>query len=365
LAADEGSDFAARVVIAVGGDVLPESSWKTATPSELLLQAMREEFARADLVFVNLEQPITRSARQTPYKNPADVAAGRDYILRATNAEIPRHLKEAGVGLVGLANNHMMDYLAAGLRDTLQALRRAHLPFVGAGVKEDAERPFVFEKNGVRVALLSFSDVVPRNAGATETALGIASSKKDADLVNAIRRARRQADFVVLMIHWGGQGNHLITPRQRRLAAAAAEAGAAVIVGMHPHVLQGAEYFGPVPVLYSIGNFVFPSSRPAARESVLAKLTFRRDGLDQVEVVPVEIRADGAPQVAAGERAEEILDHLDGFCRMFNVRVKNGKLERAAPRAPLVYDQESGGRTHGRAGESRSPRSKRQRGKEL
>lgn len=352
-AAAEEADSAARVVIAVGGDVLSESRGKSVAPPELLLERMREEFGRADLVFVNLEAPITSSTRPTPYKNRAEVAAGRDYILRTTNAEFPRHLEDTGVGLVGLANNHMMDYMAVGLRDTLQALRRADLAFVGAGVKEDAERPFVLEKGGVRIALLAFSDVVPRNSSATETTLGIASAKNDADLVNAIRRARRKADFVVLMMHWGGQGNHLITARQRRLAQIAAEAGCDAVIGMHPHVLQGAEYFGRVPVLYSIGNFAFPSSPPAARECVLAKLVFNSKKLDEVEVVPVEIAADGAPRVAVGDRGQAILDDLDGFCRMFNVKVKEGRLERARLRLPLRYDQKAGGRARESARGSR------------
>ena len=88
-----------RLVIAVAGDTLPESSWAGPQEVEHFLDAMREEFARADLVFLNLEQPITAGHTVTPNKNPADVAAGRDYILRARNPAIPRIIKEAGVGL--------------------------------------------------------------------------------------------------------------------------------------------------------------------------------------------------------------------------------------------------------------------------
>jgi poly-gamma-glutamate synthesis protein (capsule biosynthesis protein) len=201
-----------RVVIAVGGDVLPESPWESAQDVFHLLDGMRGQFAQADLVFVNLEEPITSSPQVTPFKSQSEVAAKRDYILRARNPRIPAALKQAGVGLVGLANNHMMDYMFAGLRDTLQAFRQAGLPVVGAGLKPDAERPFIFQKHRQRVALLAFSDVVPSNSGATETQLGIASAKDERDLVEAIRRARREADFVVLMTHWGGQGSHLITP---------------------------------------------------------------------------------------------------------------------------------------------------------
>lgn len=351
-----GSD---RLVIAVAGDTLPESSWAGPQEVEHFLDAMREEFARADLVFLNLEQPITAAHTVTPNKNPADVAAGRDYILRARNPAIPRIIKEAGVGLVGLANNHMMDYTAAGLRDTLRAFREAGLPVVGAGLKLDAERAFIFRKDGRRVALLAFSDVVPRNSEATETRLGIASAKDETDLVEAIQRARRQAEFVILMMHWGGQGNHAITLRQHRLARVAAEAGCDVVVGMHPHVLQGVEYLGGVPVFYSVGNFAFASKRPAGRECVLVRLTFGSRELEAVELVPVEISSQGVPRIANGARGQEILSHLDGFCRMFNTQVQDGRLARGPVREKLVFDRS------GRGDKGRPPRARTSRPRQV
>jgi poly-gamma-glutamate synthesis protein (capsule biosynthesis protein) len=326
-----------RVVIAVGGDVLPESSWEGSQDISHFLDGMQAQFVQTDLVFVNLEEPITSSIQVTPFKSRSEVAAKRDYILKARNPEIPKALKQAGVGLVGLANNHMMDYALAGLRDTLHAFRQAELPVVGAGFKLDAERPFIFQKQGRRVALLAFSDVVPRNAGATETHMGIASAKNELDLVAAIRRARRRADFVVLMMHWGGQGSHLIMPRQRQLARAAVKAGSDVIVGMHPHVLQGSEFIGHVPVLYSIGNFAFASKRPASRECVLVKLELGSERLVEVGLVPVVISPSGAPALAGQQQGKEILDHLDGFCRMFNTQVQAGRLIASSPREPLVY----------------------------
>ena len=327
-----------RVVIAVGGDVLPESSWEGSQDISHFLDGMRAQFVQTDLVFINLEEPITSSPQVTPFKSQSEVAAKRDYILKARSPEIPMALKQAGVGLVGLANNHMMDYALAGLRDTLHAFRQAELPVVGAGFKLDAERPFILQKHGRRVALLAFSDVVPRNSGATETHLGIASAKDELDLVDAIRRARRRADFVVLMMHWGGQGSHLIMPRQRQLARAAVEAGSDVIVGMHPHVLQGIEFIGHVPVLYSIGNFAFASKRPASQECVLAKLKFGSERLVEVGLVPVVISSWGVPLPAGQQQSKEILGHLDGFCRMFNTQVQEGRLMASSPRERLVYE---------------------------
>jgi poly-gamma-glutamate capsule biosynthesis protein CapA/YwtB (metallophosphatase superfamily) len=327
-----------RVVITVAGDVLPESNWLGANDVQHLFDGVREEFDSSDLVFVNLEEPITRSNKVTPYKNKAAVKSGLDYILRARNPALAGIFKDAGIGLVGLANNHMMDYTVTGLRDTMRGFAEAGLPVVGAGLKPRAERAYIFKKHGVRVALLAFSDVVPRHTQATATKPGVASAKRLADLVDAIWRARRQSDFVVLMMHWGGQGHHAITRRQRQLAQVAVKAGCDVIVGMHPHVLQGIEYMGGVPVFYSIGNFAFPSSNPAARECVMVKLEFRREGLESAKIVPVEISQEGAPRLASGAIGRQILAHLDGFCRMFNTRIEGDQIAHSEVREELVYD---------------------------
>lgn len=347
LAQGQQTDDSNRLVIDVAGDVLPESSWKGSQDVAHILDGVREEFSRADLVFLNLEEPVTSSRRITRSKNPAEVRAGRDYILHATNPAIPGILKESGVGLVGLANNHMMDYTITGLRDTLRGFREAQLPVVGAGLKQDAERAFVLKARGIRVALLAFTDVVPTNYDATETQLGVASSKDESVLVQALNRARAQADYVVLMMHWGGQGGHLITPRQRELARVIAEAGCDVVVGMHPHVLQGIEFFGKVPVFYSIGNFAFPSGRPDARESMIVRLTFGTQGLESAEIVPAEISSQGAPHIATGLEGQGILSHLDGFCRMFNTRVEDGRLARGPVRAKLGFDSSKPSRRRG------------------
>ncbi len=322
----------APIVIAVAGDTLPEPYWRPANKIETFLDGMRGEFARADLVFLNLEQPITSSKKATPYKDPVKVKAKKDYILRATNPGIPKMLKDAGVGLVGLANNHMMDYMEAGLRDTQRYFKEAGLPVVGAGLKPEAERAFVFEMNGRRVALLAFSDVVPTGAKATEKSPGIASSKDDQDLTCAIQAARLEADFVVLMIHWGGQGSHRVLTRQRQLARVAVAAGCDVVMGMHPHVLQGIEYIGDKPVFYSLGNFAMASSYLAQRETVLVRLVVGSSGLEQVELVPILASTDGVPKVAEDKDATGILTRLDNLCRRFNSQVQDGRLQKGTVR---------------------------------
>ncbi len=334
----QGSLHAPVVVIEVAGDVLPQSPHRVIPDAPHIFEGVQDVFARSDLVFVNLEEPITPSSQITPHKNQSEVKAGRDYILRARDISLPGSFKQAGIGLVGLANNHMLDYTPAGLEDTLRAFRRAGLPVVGAGLKAEAERAFVLDKNGVRVALLAFSDVVPPHTQATNRNPGVASSKRLGNLNNAIWRAHQQADFVVLMIHWGGQGSHLITRRQQEVARAAVRAGCDVIIGMHPHVLQGVEYIGRVPVFYSVGNFAYPSTGNDNSECVLVRLTFGTKILESIDLIPVAILRDGMPKEALGDKGGRILGHLDQFCRMFNTRIEKGRVLSSPVREELLYD---------------------------
>ncbi len=335
----QGSLDDSSVVVLVGGDVLPQSPHRVIPNAAHMFDGVRDEFSRADLVFVNLEEPITRSTQVTPHKNPAEIQAGRDYILRARDASLPSAFKQAGVGLIGLANNHILDYTVTGLEDTLRGLRQAELPVVGAGFKAEAERAFVLRKNGVRVALLAFCDVVPPHSQATKHHPGIASSKPLMNLTNAIRGAHQEANFVVLMIHWGGQGSHLITKRQQEVAQAAAQAGCDVIIGMHPHVLQGIEYMGRVPVFYSLGNFAYPSTSEINSECILVRLTFGTKELESVDLVPVRISRAGVPKAVAGARGERIFAHLDQLCRMFNTQIEAGRIAASPVRATLVFDE--------------------------
>ncbi len=334
-----------EIAIAVAGDVLPESPWRGAQNPAHFLDAMRGEFSRADLVFVNLEEPITNSKIQTPYKKPQDLANGRDYILRARNGSLPGLMKQGGIGLVGLANNHMLDYTGVGLQDTLNAFQAAGLPTVGAGLKSQAEQPFIFEKGGQRVALLAFSDVVPIRAAATATQPGVASSKIEKNLTAAIRRARQEKTVVVLLIHWGGQGGSLITPRQRHMARLAAQAGCSVVVGDHPHVLQGIELVGRVPVFYSVGNFAYASYRAASQEAIMVRLVAGGGELRRVDLVPIVISSAGSPRVAEDGRADAVWARVDKLCRMFNTRVRSGVLAPSTPREPLVFDMSGSAQT--------------------
>jgi poly-gamma-glutamate capsule biosynthesis protein CapA/YwtB (metallophosphatase superfamily) len=217
-------------------------------PSFECFEGIADILSRADVVVGNLECALTKA--------PTGGAPGKCKL----HGDIgwARMLKRAGMDVLSLANNHLMDYGKEGLLSTIEALRNAGLRHVGAGAnRHEACAPLLLEVAGRRVAFLARSAVVvssPSYAG--ENVPGVASLEPD-DTVAAIRASRSQADIVVVLIHWGIEEYSYPSPTQRELARRLVDAGADVILGHHPHVLQGIEHCGSGVVAYSLGNFLF------------------------------------------------------------------------------------------------------------
>lgn len=217
-------------------------------PSLEGLEHIMTSFQQADLVVANLECVLTSIGRDgIPGKCTLRGSPGWGQILR-----------RAGVGLVSVANNHTMDFGSVGLFDTMEALRQADLNFVGAGRNRDeACAPVFLDIAQRRIAFLARSAViVSAPTYATENTPGVAFLDV-AQTVGAIRTCRTRADLVVLMIHWGIEEYSYPSLAQRSLAKRLIETGADLILGHHPHVLQGVEQFEAGMAVYSLGNFVF------------------------------------------------------------------------------------------------------------
>jgi hypothetical protein len=167
-------------------------------------------------------------------------------------------LRQAGVGVVSLANNHVMDYGPSGLAQTMDALSGAGVRFAGAGLdRERACAPAFVTIRGTRVAFLARTGVlVTAPSYAQERSPGTAFLDPT-ETVAAIKRCRPNAEVVVLLLHWGLEEYRYPSPSQRKLVKQFARAGADVVLGHHPHVTQGIERIGRTVVAYSLGNFAF------------------------------------------------------------------------------------------------------------
>lgn len=234
---------------------------------------------KADLTIANLETPITTRG----------TAETKEYVYRSSPLALPE-LKRAGVDLVNLANNHSMDYGQEGLLDTLGYLDDQQLLRVGAGRNaEEAYRPVIYEHNGIKIAFLGFSRVLPDTSWmATAQRPGLASTYTSKPALEAIAKARSEADLVVVIAHWGEERNPYPVKQQTDLAHEYIDNGADLIIASHPHVVQGFEQYKGKWIAYSLGNFIFTTNEnPDTWESMILEASCSKDRSCNLNMVPI------------------------------------------------------------------------------
>jgi poly-gamma-glutamate capsule biosynthesis protein CapA/YwtB (metallophosphatase superfamily) len=216
-------------------------------PRADILYSVSQTFKDADLSIANLESALTDNGIAVPNKCTLRGSTGWAKILR-----------QAGIQAVTLANNHLMDYSDVGLRSTIKACDEAGIYHAGAGQDiEEAAKPVFVNAGGNTIALLSRTSVfVGSPSYASERTPGVCFLD-EAKTIEAISACKKMADFVILSVHWGVESYNYPSQEQRELAKRFTQAGADLIIGHHPHVLQGIEQFDKSTVIYSLGNFVF------------------------------------------------------------------------------------------------------------
>jgi poly-gamma-glutamate synthesis protein (capsule biosynthesis protein) len=258
------------VSIALMGDVmlgrgvaraLSTSGWDNA------FAAVRSQYREADLVLANLE---------SPFSTQGPPAGGNDLRWLAAPLKARQALQSGGFDLLSLANNHSLDGGEAGAELTAGVLRQVGItgmPRAGPAVFKDV--------NGLRLGFLAFDDV---------------SAPIDlADSTAKVRIAKERCDLLVVSIHWGQEFSSEPSERQELLASELVKAGAGIIWGHHPHVLQRLEWLErekdrPALVAYSLGNTLFDQLYPqTAREGAILLVTADRLGVQSVRVLPVAI----------------------------------------------------------------------------
>lgn len=229
------------------GDVLLDSR-----PGQLI-DDQRDPFAavsalleEADLAVGNLECPVATSGTR---KNKRFTFRAKPSSLRAVHQRLD---------VVSLANNHSGDFGREALTETMHYLDAAGIAHFGAGhTLRNAHQAYVYEKNGVRVALLGYDEFKPRSFEAGANHPGVAWSDDEQVLFDIQRERASGADVIIPFFHWGWENEPTPSARQRRFARRLIDAGAAAVVGGHPHITQGAETYRGRPIVYSLGNFVF------------------------------------------------------------------------------------------------------------
>jgi poly-gamma-glutamate synthesis protein (capsule biosynthesis protein) len=249
---------------------------------------LRGLFGRDDLTVVNLECPVTDIVDPEP----------KVFTFRCDPLALPA-ARRAGIDVVSQANNHAYDQGPAGLIDSLDTIRAAGLASVGAGADEsEALRAARFEVHGWTVAVVGIDQVLdPLDQVAGPNKPGTAGGHDFRLALRAVRDAAASSDLVFVMIHWGVELEAQPRPYQVRQAHLMIDAGADVIFGSHPHVLQPLETYRARPIFYSLGNFVWPRISEEASVTAIAEVVVAPDGTIKAKMLPIEIVSNGHPAV--------------------------------------------------------------------
>ncbi|HHS13622.1 MAG TPA: CapA family protein [bacterium] len=261
----------------------------------------RATIRSADIAMANLEAPFTLTGK--PFE--------KTYTFRVPPDLAPA-LADAGFDVMTLANNHILDFGPEGLTETMETLDRLSVLYCGAGKdRKQAERAAVLETGGWRVGFLAYSMTYPSEFWADQNRGGAAYPHP--------RRMQRQiasladsVDAVVVSFHWGGE--RLPVPReyQRHFAHMAVDAGAHLIIGHHPHVLQGVEIYRGAFIAYSLGNYVF-GSYSMTSQGLMLWAAFQNRALHSVRLLPMDVnnhRVAFQPRFLRGAAMKACLDEV-------------------------------------------------------
>ena len=288
------------IVLAFGGDVhFSGSAAAQAGPGGL--RTLPGIFAGADLSMVNLETAIATGGSPV----------AKEFVFRAAPRALST-LSHAGVDVVTMANNHGVDFGAAGLAATLRARRTSPVPIVGVGANsDDAIRPWTTTVKGTSVAffgmvgldlLFEENSAVARSWPATVDGPGLAVWRNHSrKIVAAVHEWSTRVDVVVVYAHWGYEMATCANAAQRSEALALEAAGADIIVGAHSHVLQGGGFLGSAVVAYSLGNFAWYSA--AGRPSAALFVRVRHGHSTGYSWRPTSYSDTGLPYLVNGSEA--------------------------------------------------------------
>ena len=274
---------------------------------------MQRRLRSADITVGNLESTLAMLGPPTQ---------GGDSF--AADPAVRQGLRAAGFDAVGLANNHAGDYGDASLVRTVELLDESDLRPFGAGADlAAARRPAVVTRHGVRFGFVGFNaigetpEAGPGRPGASSVSMPPRTGPLDrAELervLGDVRRLADRVDVVTVVPHWGTQYTERPEPIQEYVARQLVRAGADLVVGGHPHWVQGASLVGDGLVVHSLGNFTFDMVEPEKNEGLLLEATFWDDELKAVDFVPYRIGADHAPRVVPYAAAERMFANFWRF----------------------------------------------------
>jgi poly-gamma-glutamate synthesis protein (capsule biosynthesis protein) len=308
------SPTATSVTIVAGGDVIGDRSIRTIISNqggEAVFKGIAGILTKADLALVNLETPLT---------NGGDPQYWKDVVFKG-DPRLAEAMADSGIDVVTMANNHAGDQGDSGLMDSIRHVRKAGIKVCGAGEDLAAARlPRFFTVDGVRVAFLGFTDVLPVGFPATSSSPGTSPGRSDVGAVKqAVRNAAKKADYVVVAWHWNYEFTTAPSSLEASEGRAMIDAGADLVIGHHPHVLQGVQAYHGGFIAWSTGNLVFDHQSGSCAQTMLVRAELSKKRIE-VDLIPLTIAYDGRPKRTYGG-ASTILGRVKSYSANLGTKV--------------------------------------------
>lgn len=272
-------------------------------------QYLGDTFKKDDLTLGNLETPVTTGGVS---------AQNKQYVFKSSPKALDA-LRAAGMDVVNLGNNHILDQGEVGLLDTIKHLDQTGIQYVGAGKNADrAYQPLYIKRGGMTIAVVGCSRVYPEPgwaAGSTKPGVASAYNGKGYRdrVLTTIANARKKADLVIVMTHWGIERSLNPDANQKKLAHDFVDAGADLIVGGHPHVLQGLEQYKGKWIAYSTGNFIFTKSNtPSTWKTAVFQATCKPKSGCSMKLTPYHAEL-GQPVPMNAQDGSKLMNELQNL----------------------------------------------------
>ncbi|WIV12219.1 CapA family protein [Proteiniborus sp. MB09-C3] len=280
---------------------------------------VKEILLDSDLSLVNMECTVGTAGE------PQD----KQYTYRA-KPETLKGLVNAGINGVSLANNHSLDFGRECFVETLDNLENYNIKYVGGGKDiKAAYEPAIWEINGVNVGFIGFSRVTPHvDWYATENRAGISNGydSNAKNMLQAVQQAKENVDFLIVSLHWGTEQADYPRDNDVAIAKELIDSGADCIMGHHPHVLQGIEFYKNRPIVYSLGNFVFGAKGERTTQTMIFNMEINKDGIINTSIIPGRIKL-GQPNISEGEDRENTIELINKLSSDWGTKVlDNGNI---------------------------------------
>ncbi|WP_235271170.1 CapA family protein [Methanosarcina mazei] len=261
-----------------------------------------DTFGKKDLLFGNLETVLSTTGKEKK----------KSVVLKASPDSVT-YLGEAGFDILNVANNHILDLGLEGFRSTLNSLDEHKLEYIGAGFEKSSLNSSFIEKNGIKLGFLGYT------IGRFKVPEEISISKiKEKKIISDIELIKGKCDFVVVSLHWGTENVFYPSPKQIELAHKLIDHGATLILGHHPHVLQGIEKYKNGLIAYSLGNFQFDCklSQSSTNDSIIFCVDFDKNGIIDFRIIPITIDENFVPILAEGKVKEKLLNFISQISKL-------------------------------------------------